>query len=134
MPCGHAIAVIQTYRSPDDAQARRSARDLVACNLTVATFHVTYGGPVLPPVETATLAPYENDPCRAPLFKKARGRPQTARLLLESKERDLLLIIMGGRNIPDRVQRCSPCREEGRNVEYFAAQLPLLVCSLRGGN
>ena len=35
---GHAVAVIQTYRSPDGAQACRSARDFIALNLTLAAF------------------------------------------------------------------------------------------------
>ena len=71
IPCGHAVAVIQNYRSPDDAQARRSARDFVAYNLTLAAFRATYDDPVMPPVEIATLALHENEPCHVPLFKKA---------------------------------------------------------------
>ena len=114
--CGHAIAVIQTYRSLDGAQAHCSARDFVLYNLTLAAFRATYDGPVMPPIEIATLAPNGNEPCRAPLLKKARGRPQTARLSAgESRAR---LAAYNGvlENIPDRVKRCSRRREEGHNV------------------
>ena len=116
IPCGHAVAVIQTYRSPDGAQARRSARDFVAFNLTLTAFRATYDGPVMPPVEIATLAPHENEPCHAPLFKKARGRPQTARLTAGEQRARLAAYNGMLENIPDRVQRCSRCREEGHNV------------------
>ena len=126
IPCGHAVAVIQTYRNPDGAQARRSARDFVAFNLTLAAFRATYDGPAMPPVEIATLAPQENEPCHAPLFKKARGRPQTARLTAGEQRARLAAYNGALENIPDRVQRCSRCREEGHNV----TRCPILPAGL----
>ena len=116
IPCGHAVAVIQTYRSPDGAQARRSAPDFVAFNLTLGAFRATYDGPVLPPVEIATLASHQNEPCHAPLFKKARGRPQTARLTAGEQRARLAAYNGVLENIPDLVQHCSRCREEGHNI------------------
>ena len=91
IPCGHAVAVIQTYRSPEGALARRSARDFVSYNLTLAAFRATYDGPVMPPVEIATSTLHEDELCYPPLFEKARGRPQTARLTAGEQRRDLLL-------------------------------------------
>ena len=116
IPCRHAVAVIQNYRSPDGAQARRSARDFVTYNLTLAAFRTTYDGPVMPPIGIATLALHENEPCHAPLFKKARGRPQTARLAAGEQRARLAAYNGALENIPDHVQRCSHCREEGHNV------------------
>ena len=115
MPCGHAVAIIQNCRSPDGAQARRSNRDFVAYNLTLAAFRATHDGPIMPPVGIATLALHENEPCHAPLFKKARGRPQTARLTAGEQRARLAAYNEALENIPDRVQCCSRCRE-GHNV------------------
>ena len=78
IPCGHAIAVIQTYQDPAGGQ-RRSARDFVSYNLTPEAFKATYVEPMLP-VEVEGLEPQGDNGCRAPPFKKARGRPQTTRL------------------------------------------------------
>ena len=125
IPCGHADAVIQTYRSPDGAQARRSARDFVAYNLALTAFRVTYDFPV----EIATLAPHENEPCRTPLFKKARGRSQTARLTAGGQERYLRLT-MGRWRVSLIVYSVVPAVER-KGIMYFVAQLSLAVCSLR---
>ena len=70
----------------------------------------------MPPVEIAILEPDENEPCHAPLFKKARGRPQTARLAAGEQRARLAAYNGMLENIPDRAQRCSRCREEGHNV------------------
>ena len=42
IPCGHAIAVIQTYQDPAGSQ-RLSARDFVSYNFTLEPFKATYG-------------------------------------------------------------------------------------------
>ena len=51
---------------------------LYAYRLTVPAFRATYTAP-MPLVEIAGLQPRDDMLCRAPLFKKARGRPQVAR-------------------------------------------------------
>ena len=70
--------MIQTYQDPASGQ-RRSARDFVFYNLTLEAFKATYVEPMLP-VEVEGFEPRGDNDCRAPLFKKARGRPQTTRL------------------------------------------------------
>ena len=65
--------------------------------------------------EPKTLGSVDND-CRAPLFKKARGGPQTARLTA-GEQRGWAAAWNGAlQNIPDRVQHCSRCGQEGHNV------------------
>ena len=78
VPCGHATAIIPGYRDPTGGP-RRSVRDFVAYNLTVPAFRATYAVP-MPPIDIAGLQPRNDMLCRAPLIKKARGRPQAARL------------------------------------------------------
>ena len=54
--------------------------------------------------------------CRAPLYKKARDRPQVARL--NAGEQRARVIAFNGalQNIPDRLQRCSRCHREGHSI------------------
>ena len=52
----------------------RSAREFVSYNLTLEAYKATYAEPVLP-VEVEGLELQVDNDCRAPLFKKARGRP-----------------------------------------------------------
>ena len=67
------------------------------------------------PPSLKRLAVVDKD-CRAPLFKKARGRPQTARLTA-GEQRGRAAAWNGAlQNIPDRVQHCSRCGQEGHNV------------------
>ena len=114
IPCGHAIAVIQEYRDPAGDQ-RRSARDFIPYNLTLETFKAAYAEPMLP-VEVEGLEPQGDNDCRAPLFKKARGRPQTARLTAGEQRAREAAWNGALQNIPDRVQHCSRCGREGHNV------------------
>ena len=114
IPCGHAIAVIQTYQDPAGGQCR-SARDCVSNNLTLEAFKATYIEPILP-VEVEGLEPQGDNDCRAPLFKKARGRPQTTRLTA-GEQRGRQAAWNGAlQNIRDRVQHCSRCHREDLNV------------------
>ena len=54
--------------------------------------------------------------CRAPLFKKARGRPQTARLTAGEQRAREAVWHRALQNIPDRVLHCSRCGREGHNA------------------
>ena len=54
--------------------------------------------------------------CRAPLFKKARGRPQVARLTAEEQRARVAAFNGALQNIPGRLQRCSCYHQEGHNV------------------
>ena len=76
VPCAHVADVIQTYRSPDGAQARLSAQDSIPFNQTLAVFRATCDGPAMPPVEIATSAPLEKAACHATLFTLVRGHPK----------------------------------------------------------
>jgi len=80
--CGHAVAVIQRFR-PLAPSPQRSPRDYIPYNLTVAAMVATYSQS-LPPIDVGALQAPTGVPalweCRPPLFKKAKGRPQTARL------------------------------------------------------
>ena len=69
---------MQTYQVPAGGQ-RRSARDFIPYNLTLEAFKATYVEPMLP-VQIEGLEQQGDNDCRAPLFKKARGRPQTAHI------------------------------------------------------
>ena len=120
VPCGHAIAVIQGYHDPAGGP-HRSIRDFVAYNLTVPAFRATYATP-MPPVEIAGLQPRNDMLCRAPLIKKARGRPQAARLA-SGEQRARVAAFHGAlQNIPDRIQHCSRCHQEGHNILRCQAQ------------
>ena len=68
------------------------------------------------PVEVEGLEPQGDNDCRAPLFKKARGRPQTTRLTAGEQRARQAAWNGALENIPDRVQRCSRCGHEGHNV------------------
>ena len=70
--------MIQDYRDPAGGQ-RRSTREFIPYSLTLEAFKATYAEPILP-VEVEGLEPQGDNNCRAPLFKKSRGGPQTARL------------------------------------------------------
>ena len=89
VPCGHAIAVTKGYHDPAGG-LHHSVCDFVAYNLTVPAFRATYTAPMLL-VEIAGLQPRNGMLCRAPLFKKARGRPQVARLAAGERAHELLL-------------------------------------------
>jgi hypothetical protein len=82
IPCGHAVAVIQQFRPPAPSP-QRNPRDYIPYNLTVAAMVATYSQS-LPPIDVGALQAPPGDPalweCRPPLFRKAKGRPQTARL------------------------------------------------------
>ena len=99
--------MIQTYRDAAGGR-RRSAREFIPYNLTLEAFKATYAEP-MPPVEAEGLEPQGDNDCQAPLFKKARGRPQTARLTVgEQRARQAAWNGPGAlQNIPDRVQRCT---------------------------
>jgi len=81
IPCGHAIAVVQLFR-PLAPSPQRNAQDYIPYNLTVAAMVASYSQS-LPPIDVGTLQAPPGDPAlwegRPPLFKKAKGRPQTAR-------------------------------------------------------
>jgi hypothetical protein len=122
VPCGHAIAVIQTYRDPAGGP-RRSAREFVAYNLTVPAFRATYAVP-MPAVDIAALQPRPETPCRCPVFKKPRGRRRENRLVA-GENRALHNGAHRGPaglgNIPDHIQRCSRCHQMGHNVRRCQA-------------
>ena len=71
----------------------------------------------LPPIDVGALQAPPGDPalweCRPPLFKKAKGRPQTARLTAEEQR---------GRRAAWRGAMlrspigCRRCRQEGHNI------------------
>ena len=71
--------MIQELHDPTGAQ-RRSACELIPYNLTLKAFKAAYAESMLP-VEVEGLEPQGDNDCRAPLFKKACGRPQTTRLI-----------------------------------------------------
>ena len=94
VPCGHAFAVIR-------AAERGAPRDLVPYDLTVPSLHAAYAVPMVPveiaglevryaisnPADDEAGAALERTPlCRAPNFKKPRGRPQTARARQVNRE------------------------------------------------
>ena len=111
--------MIQGYHDPAGGP-RRSVRDFVVYNLTAPAFRATYAAP-MPPVEIAGLQPRNNMLCRAPLIKKARGRPQTARLT-SGEQRARVAAFNGAlQNIPDRIQHCSRYHE-GHNILRCRAQ------------
>jgi len=114
IPCGHAVAVIQGFHAPVE-EPPRSARDFVAYNLTIAAFKATYVE-AMPPVDIMGLQPMDNFPCHPPLFKKNRERPQTNRLTAGEVRASTAAWNGALQNVPDRVQRCSRCRQEGHNV------------------
>ena len=114
IPCGNAIAVIQTYRDPAGGQCR-SAREFIPYNLTLEAFKATYAEPMLP-VDVDGIEPQGENDCRAPLFKKARGRPQTARLTAGEQRAREAAWHGALQNIPDRVLHCSRCGREGHNA------------------
>ena len=87
VPCGHAIAVIRVVE-------HGAPRDFVPYNLTIPSLRSAYAVPMasleisglevhyanLNPADGEAGVALERSPlCRAPNFKKARGRPQTAR-------------------------------------------------------
>jgi hypothetical protein len=119
IPCGHAVAVIQRFRPPAPSP-QRNPRDYIPYNLTVAAMVATYSQS-LPPIDVGALQAPPGDPalweCRPPLFKKAKGRPQTARLTA-GEQRGRRAAWRGALpEVPDRVpQRCSRCRQEGHNI------------------
>jgi hypothetical protein len=125
VPCGHAIAIIQ-------AANRGAPRNFIPYNLTVAAMIATYAT-AMPPIDIANLEirrmPLGEDEwagqplCRPPLFKKPRGRPQTARLTA-GEQRARRAELRGALDVPDRVQRCSRCRGEGHNVRNCRALPP----------
>ena len=121
IPCGHAIAVIQTYRDPAGGQ-RRSVREFISYNFTFEAFKAICAGPMRP-VEVEGLEPQGDNDCRlgAPLLKKARGRPQTACLTLSKQGAGQNAWKGALQNIPDRVQHCSRCGREGHNVLHCPA-------------
>ena len=68
IPCGHAIAVMQTYQVPAGGQ-RRSARDFIPYNLTLEAFKATYVEPMLP-VEVEGLGARATMTAERPSSKK----------------------------------------------------------------
>ena len=114
VPCGHATAVIRGYHDPAGG-LHRSVRDFVAHNLTVPAFRATYTAP-MPLVEITGLQPRNDMLCRAPLVKKARGRPQVARFTAGEQRARVAAFNGALQNIPDRLQRCSRCHQEGHNI------------------
>ena len=81
-------------------------------------------------VEIATLALYKNEPCRAPLFKKARGRPQTARLAAGEQRARLAAY---NRAVENMIVHSVVPAIEKKGIMYFVAQLSLPVYSLKQG-
>jgi hypothetical protein len=115
VPCGHAIAVIQGFRAAGNEDPQRSARDFVSYNLTVAALKATYAR-VIPPVDITNLQPQEEFPCQPPRFRKLRGRPQTKRLTAGEMRGRTAAWRGALQDVPDRIQKCSRCRQEGHNV------------------
>ena len=90
---------------------------ILACNTHHGYIRIRVPLHIMPAFSTVEIIQLkENEPCHAPLFKKARGRPQTARLTAREQRTRLAAYNGALENIPDRVQRCSRCREEGHNV------------------
>jgi len=115
VPCGHAIAVIQGFHVAANEGPQRSARDFVSFNLTVAALKGTYAR-VIPPVDITDLQPQEEFPCQPPRFRKPRGRPQT-KCLTAGEMRARTAAWRGSlQNVPNRIQHCSRCKQEGHNV------------------
>ena len=99
--------MIQTYRDPAGGQ-RRSAREFIPYNLTLEAFKATYAKPMLP-LDVDGLETQGENGYRAPLFKKARGRPQTP-CLTAGEQRAREAAWYGAlQNIPDRILYCSRC-------------------------
>ena len=114
IPRGHAIAVIQTYRDPAGGQCR-SAREFIPYSFTLEAFKATCAEPMLL-VDVDGLEPQGENDCRAPLFKKARGRPQTARLTAGEQRAWEAAWNKALQNVPDRVLHCSRRGREGHSV------------------
>ena len=76
----------------------------------------------MPPVEIAGLLPRNDMLCRAPLIKKARGRPQATRLTAGEQRARVAAFNGALQNIPDRLQHCSCCLQEGHNILRCRAQ------------
>jgi len=115
VPCGHAIAVIQGFCVTANEGPQRSARDFVSYNLTVAALKATYAR-VIPPVDITDLQPQEEFPCQPPRFRKPRGRPQT-KCLTAGEMRARTTAWRGAlQDVPNRIQHCSRCKQEGHNV------------------
>ena len=106
--------VHNSYHDPAGG-LHRSARDFVTYNLTVPALRATYAVP-MPLVEIAGFRPRNDMPYRAPLFKKARGRPQIARLTAGEQRARVAAFNGPLRDIPDRQQHCSRCHQEGHNI------------------
>ena len=89
--------------------------------LTVPAFRATHAAPMLL-VEIAGLQPRDGMLVQAPLFKKARGRPQVARLTA-GEQRTRVAVFNGAlQNIPDHLQHCCRCHQEGHNILRCRAQ------------
>ena len=100
--------------------------EFIPYNLTLEAFKATYAEP-MPPVEVEGLEPQGDNDCRAPLFKKARGRPQAA-CLTAGEQRARQAAWNGAlQNIPDRAQHCSRCGREGHNV----LRCPVILAGLQ---
>ena len=82
---------------------------------SLEAFKATYAEPMLP-VDVDGLEPQGENDCRAPLFKKARGRPQTARLTAGEQRAKEAAWNKALQNIPDRVLHCSRRGREGHSV------------------
>ena len=76
----------------------------------------------MPPVEIAGLQPCNDMLCRAPLIKKARGRPQDSRPTTGELRARIAAFNRALQNIPDRLQRCSRYHQEGHNALRCQAQ------------
>ena len=88
----------------------------------IAGLEVRYAN--LNPADGEAGVALERSPlCRAPNFKKARGRQQTARRTA-GERRARLANLIGVVQVPDRVQRGSRCRGEGHNVRTCRALPP----------
>ena len=87
-------------------------------------------------VEVEGLEPQGHRDCRAALYKKARGRPQTAHARLTAGEQKARAAAWNGalQIISDRVQHCSRCGREGHNVlRYPAIPAGLLISIVARG-
>ena len=99
---------------------------ILACNTHHGCIRIRVPLRIMPAFSTVEIIQLkENEPCHAPLFKKARGRPQTARLTAREQRTRLAAYNGALENILDRVQRCSRCREEG-----YVTRCPTLPAGL----